>query len=75
MPNNVFKYLIITGSRIYIIGGISTPADQILQSIECYETISDAWIPGVQDLPYPARWICCCSVHSRYRRPIPTLSF
>lgn len=58
----------VAGSRIYIIGGISTPADRVLQSIECYDTMTFTWISGIQDLPYPARWICCCSVPSRWHR-------
>ncbi|KAL4226494.1 hypothetical protein ACF0H5_014479 [Mactra antiquata] len=60
----------VAGSRIYMIGGITTPADRVLQSIECYDVTSQAWISGVQDLPYPARWICCCSVKCKYQKPV-----
>lgn len=55
----------VAGSRIYMIGGVSSPPDRVLQSIECYDTMDRCWVSGIQDLPYPARWICCCSVPSK----------
>lgn len=52
----------VIGGKIFIIGGVSTVAGRILQSIECYDAINDVWINGVQELPYPARWLSCVAV-------------
>ena len=60
-----------SGDRIYIIGGISSTADRVLQSVECYDTRQALWLSGVQDLPYPTRWICCVTINSKYHRPNP----
>ncbi|XP_021343925.1 kelch-like protein 3 [Mizuhopecten yessoensis] len=52
----------VIGGKIFIIGGVSTVAGRILQSIECYDAINDVWINGVQELPYPARWLSCVAL-------------
>ncbi|XP_033745875.1 kelch-like protein 3 [Pecten maximus] len=52
----------VIGGKIFIIGGVSTVAGRILQSIECYDVINEVWINGVQELPYPARWLSCVAV-------------
>ncbi|XP_060075655.1 kelch-like protein 2 [Ylistrum balloti] len=52
----------VIGGKIYIIGGVSTVAGRILRSIECYDAINDVWINGVQELPYPARWLSCVAL-------------
>ena len=50
------------GDLIYIIGGASTQSNRILRSVECFDTATGTWISGVQDLPYPSKWIRCLSV-------------
>ncbi|XP_052781488.1 kelch-like protein 12 [Mya arenaria] len=52
----------VAGSRIFMIGGISTTADRVLKSVECYDTVTCSWVPGVEDLPHPARWVCCVTL-------------
>lgn len=62
MVYNDVVMLLFPGGKIYIIGGVSTEAGRILQSIECYDVVNDVWVNGVQELPYPARWLSCIAL-------------
>ncbi|CAC5382987.1 unnamed protein product [Mytilus coruscus] len=53
------------GDLIYIIGGASTQSNRILRSVECFDTSTKSWVPGVQDLPYPSKWIRSLSIVSK----------
>ncbi|XP_046561198.1 LOW QUALITY PROTEIN: kelch-like protein 2 [Haliotis rubra] len=52
----------VIGSKIYLIGGMSTIDDQPLQSIECYDARTECWDTSIQDLPYPAKWLGCVAL-------------
>nr|KAG5711411.1 hypothetical protein BaRGS_025838 [Batillaria attramentaria] len=47
------------GSKIYIVGGVSTDTNQVLRSVECYDTQSDTWDFTVPDLPRGAKSLSC----------------
>ncbi|VDI67343.1 kelch-like protein 1/4/5 [Mytilus galloprovincialis] len=53
------------GDLIYIIGGASTQSNRILRSVECFDTSTKSWVPGVQDLPYPSKWIRSLAIVSK----------
>ncbi|XP_071084061.1 kelch-like protein 3 [Haliotis cracherodii] len=52
----------VIGSKIYLIGGVSTVDDQPLQSIECFDARTECWDTSIQDLPYPAKWLGCVAL-------------
>ncbi|KAK3103013.1 hypothetical protein FSP39_015766 [Pinctada imbricata] len=52
----------VVDDKIYIIGGVSTVRNQILQSVECFDVINDVWMEGISELPYQAQWITCAAV-------------
>ncbi|KAK3600706.1 hypothetical protein CHS0354_011388 [Potamilus streckersoni] len=55
----------VIGDRIYILGGMSSPNNLLLQSVECYDTVRGVWLTNIQDIPFPARWIHCVTMESR----------
>ena len=59
---NLMLIFHVPDSKIYMIGGVSTTADRVLKSVECYDTRTCSWLPEVEDLPQPARWICCAAL-------------
>lgn len=58
-------YYMFVGDLIYIIGGASTQSNRILRSVECFDTSTKSWVPGVQDLPYPSKWIRSLAIVSK----------
>ncbi|KAK3101711.1 hypothetical protein FSP39_005736 [Pinctada imbricata] len=52
----------VIGSKIYIAGGISSSANRVLQSMEVYDVKEGTWMKGIEELPYPAKWLSCVTV-------------
>ncbi|XP_052283764.1 kelch-like protein 3 isoform X2 [Dreissena polymorpha] len=57
------------GDRIFMIGGVSSTADRVLTSVDCYDVMTGVSVTNIQELPYPARSVACVTVPSAGRRP------
>ncbi|KAL3852338.1 hypothetical protein ACJMK2_015995 [Sinanodonta woodiana] len=55
----------VIGDQIYIIGGMSSHNNRLLQSVECYDTTRGVWATNIQDIPFPAKWIHCVTMTSQ----------
>ncbi|XP_050413577.1 alpha-scruin, partial [Patella vulgata] len=49
----------VIGTKIFLVGGMSTTNFQTLKSVECFDTVTETWDNSVRDMPMPAKWICC----------------
>ncbi|KAL8621794.1 hypothetical protein ACOMHN_016281 [Nucella lapillus] len=47
------------GSKIYIVGGVSTDINKALRSVECYDTGSNKWDSSLPELPHGAKSVAC----------------
>lgn len=52
----------VSGSMIYIIGGMRSPNPNCLQSVECFNIVTGTWVKGVEDFPHPVAGIACCAM-------------
>ncbi|XP_052286070.1 kelch-like protein 3 isoform X2 [Dreissena polymorpha] len=59
----------VVGDRIFMIGGVSSTADRVLTSVDCYDVMTGVSVTNIQELPYPARSVACVTVPSAGRRP------
>ena len=50
---------VLAGSKIYVVGGVSTDTNQVLRSVECYDTDTDQWDTSLPDLPIGAKSLAC----------------
>nr|KAG5711410.1 hypothetical protein BaRGS_025837 [Batillaria attramentaria] len=49
----------VIDGKIYIVGGVSTNTNQVIRSVECYDTKSGKWDLTVPDLPRGAKSLSC----------------
>lgn len=49
----------MAGSKIYVVGGVSTDTNQVLRSVECYDTDTGEWDTSLPDLPIGAKSLAC----------------
>ncbi|KAK6176781.1 hypothetical protein SNE40_015015 [Patella caerulea] len=49
----------VIGTKIFLVGGMSTTNFKTLKSVECFDTATETWDNSVRDMPMPAKWICC----------------
>ena len=53
-----------TGSKIFIVGGMTTPSPYCLSSVECFDVATGRWEQHVADLPYRSSGVGCCTLMS-----------
>ncbi|XP_076468972.1 beta-scruin-like [Babylonia areolata] len=47
------------GTKVYVVGGVSTDVEEPLRSTECLDTNTNLWDPSVPLLPYGAKSFAC----------------
>nr|KAG5708439.1 hypothetical protein BaRGS_026166 [Batillaria attramentaria] len=52
----------VLGSRIFIVGGVSSTENQVLSDVECLDVEGDHWLDDVEALGSPALGITCVTV-------------
>ncbi|XP_076447282.1 uncharacterized protein LOC143284483 [Babylonia areolata] len=47
------------GTKIYVVGGVSTDLNQVLRSVECFDTSTNRWDTSLPELPLGAKSLAC----------------
>ena len=54
--------LVSAGSRVYVLGGVSSVVKNVLDSVECLDVEMGDWLFDTEPLPYPALGLRCVAI-------------
>ena len=54
--------VVSAGSRVYVLGGVSSVVKNVLDTVECLDVEMGDWLDGTEPLPYAALGLRCVAI-------------